>query len=142
MAKPTTPWDLDISKFLADLKLQSVDLNVVLAAQRKNLEALTTANKLAFEGAQAIARRLTEVLGQLLEDTSSAVAEVAAAPTPEQKMAKQVELGKVAFEKALSNLKELSELLSKSNTEAADVINKRISESLDEIKALASKKPA
>ena len=36
-------------------------------------------------------------------------------------------------------MKELAEMLAKSNTEAAEVITSRISESLDELKSMASK---
>jgi phasin family protein len=54
---------------------------------------------------------------------------------PEQKIAQQTDLVKAAFEKALANLRELTEMVAKSNTEAADVLTKRIGESLTELKA-------
>ena len=52
---------------------------------------------------------------------------------------KQADLVKLAFEKALSNARELAELVAKSNSEAAEVINKRVSESLEEVKAVVTK---
>src|SRR3546814_16740078 len=55
---------------------------------------------------------------------------------PEAKVAKGTELTKTAFEKAISNMKELSEMVAKSNGEAFDVINRRVAESLDEIRDL------
>ena len=67
-----------------------------------------------------------------MEQTSAMMSELMAAGSPEDKVAKQAELVKLAFEKALSNARELAELVAKSNSEAADVINKRVSESLEE----------
>ena len=44
-----------------------------------------------------------------------------------------------AFEQALANARELAEMVSKSNTEAFAIINKRVTESLQELKALVVK---
>ncbi len=141
MAKPTTQmWDMDISKMMADLKMPGVDVEAMMATQRKNIEALTQANKLAFEGMQAVVRRQTDVLRQMLEETSGMMSEVMSASSPEDRVAKQADLAKTTFEKVLANMKELAEMMQKSNIEAADVINRRISESLEELKSMAAKK--
>ena len=47
---------------------------------------------------------------------------------------------KHAIEKGLSNAKELTELVTKANTEAFNVINKRVTESLDEVRDFAKKR--
>ena len=135
--KPTgNPFfDTDFSKVLGDLKLPGVDVDSILATQRKNIEAVPAANQLAIEGLQAVLRRQAEILRQTLEEAGSAATEVIAAGSPEDKAAKQAELVKAAFERSLSNIRELSEMVAKSNTEAADVLAKRVSESLDEVKA-------
>ena len=133
-------WDMDMSKMFADLKLPKVDMDAVMATQRKNIEALTSANKLAFEGMQAIARRQADVMRQMMEEMSGMISDMMAAGSPEEKVARQAELAKQTFEKILSNMKELADMLSKSNSEAATVINARISESLDELKAMAQNK--
>lgn len=142
MANPTgNPFfDVDVSKFLGDLKVPGIDVESILASQRKNIEAVTAANQLALEGFQAVLRRQAEILRQSVESASSIVSEVIAAGTPEEKAAKQAELAKVAFEKALANAKELSELVAKSNSEAAEVLSKRVSESLEEVKAALAKR--
>ena len=53
-------------------------------------------------------------------------------------MAKQAEILKKAFETALANVKELAEMGAKSNTEAMETINKRVTESLDEVRDAVS----
>jgi phasin family protein len=88
---------------------------------------------------QAVVRRQAEILRTTLEETGTILTEVLGAGSPEDKAAKQAELVKTAFERALSNMKELAELVAKSNNEAANVISKRVSEGLDELKSALGK---
>ena len=53
--------------------------------------------------------------------------------------AKQAELAKEAFEKALGNMRELAEMVTKAQQGAIDTMSGRISQSLDEIKEMALK---
>ena len=82
--------------------------------------------------AQAVIRRQSEILRQGIEDASKAFGELNAAGTPQDKMTKQVELMKQAYEASLSNLRELTEMASKSNGEAADLLTTRVSETFSE----------
>ena len=138
--QPNPFWDMDITKVMGDMKLPGVDLEALMASQRKNIEALTAANKLAFEGFQAVATRQTEILRQTMEELQKMMTEVMSASSPEDRVAKQADMAKAAFEKALSNMKEVAEMVTKSNTEATTVISNRISDSLEELKAMAEKK--
>jgi phasin family protein len=148
VAKANPFFDVDVSKFadvsklISEFKLPGVDVESVLASQQKNIQALTAANQLALEGFQAVVRRQSEIVRQTMEQTSSMMSELMAAGSPEDKVAKQADLVKLAFEKALSNARELAELVAKSNSEAADVINKRVSESLEEVKILIAQNKA
>ena len=141
MASKTPPmWDMDITKMMADFKVPGIDMDAMMQAQRKNIEALTAANQLAMEGVQAVAHRQMEILRQTMEEASKTVQGMMSAGTPEEGAAKQAELIKTAFEKALTNMTEMAEMIARSNYEAADVLSKRISATLDEIKAAAAKK--
>jgi len=131
--------EFDISKVLGEYKVPGVDVEAMMAAQRKNIEAVTAANQLAIEGLQAVIRRQAEIVRASVEEASSYVNQVVAAGTPEEKAAKQAELVKAAFEKSLANARELAELVAKSNNEAAEVLSKRVSESLDELKSSLAK---
>ena len=39
--------DMDVQKMMGEFKLPNVDVDAVVAAQKKNIEALTSANQLA-----------------------------------------------------------------------------------------------
>ncbi|MBP2298661.1 phasin family protein [Azospirillum picis] len=131
--------EFDPSKLMGDLKMPGLDVESIIASQRKNIEAVTAANQLAYEGFQAVLRRQAEVLRTVTEDVNRAVGELTVAGTPEEKAAKQADLVKTAFERSLANIRELTEMVAKSNTEAADILAKRVSESLDEIKVAIAK---
>jgi len=135
-------FELDIAKVLGDFKLPGVDVDAILTSQRKNIEAVTSANQLAIEGFQAVVRRQSEILRQALEESGTILTEAIGPGSPEDKVAKQADLVKSAFEKALTNARELAELVTKSNNEAAEVISKRFTESLEELKEVVVKKPA
>jgi phasin family protein len=74
-----------------------------------------------------------------MNETSKAVDALSKAGSPPEIAAKQAELTKSAFERALANMRELAEMVSKANQDATNTVNSRISASLDEIKEFALK---
>lgn len=131
---------MDPSKLMGDLKVPGVDVEAVVSSQRRNLEALSQANQLAVEGMQAVARRQTEIFRQMMEETSQAMRDMMTAGSPEDKAGRQTEMVKEGFKRAIANMRELAEMVSKSQGEAFDVINKRVTDSLDELKSVIAKK--
>jgi phasin family protein len=126
--------DMDVGKSFAGFTFPGLDVDSLVAAQRRNLEALTQANQLAVEGVQAIARRQVELARQAVDEASTLMREWTQPGAPEERIAKNVELAKQAFEKGVANARELAELVSKANSEAFGVIQKRVAESFEEIR--------
>jgi phasin family protein len=129
---------VDMTKMFGNFQAPGVDMQSLMSSQRKNIEALTQANKLALEGMQAVFKRQAEILKQSIEESASAGRELTAG-SAQDKVAKQTEITKAAFEKALSNARELSEIVAKANGEAVDLLNKRFAAMLDEFKDAVSK---
>ena len=122
-------------------------MKAFLETQRKNVQAVTQAQQLSFQSLQAIAQRQSEILSQMLEDNSSLARELMGEGTPEEKISKNAEMFKSAYERMTHNMKELSDIIAKSNKEASGVINKRVAATMSEIqetleKAQQSKKAA
>ncbi|MEX2630722.1 MAG: phasin family protein [Tistlia sp.] len=128
----------DFKKWSEQFQIPGLDMQSLMEAQRKNLEAISQANRIAIEGAQALAQRQMEILRTTMEEASKVMSDLAAAGTPEERMAKQADLVREAFERAIANTRELAEMGAKSNTEALDLINKRVAESLTEVKGMVS----
>ena len=132
--------NMDFTKFFAEMKLPALpDMDVFVAASRKNLESLTAANRVAMEGAQAVARRHMEIVQSSMAEITDAVKALATADAPQAKAAKQAELLKQAYQHSVAHMKELSDLIQQSNAEALALLNKRFAEAMDEVKALAEK---
>jgi phasin family protein len=129
----------EFSKSMKGMNLPGVDMDTIVAGQKKNLEALTTANRVAYEGMQAIAKRQAEIFQETMNEARSAMDDIMKEPSPPQVAAKQADLAKNAVEKALSNMRELAEMVTKANEEVTDTMKSRITESLDEIKEAALK---
>lgn len=144
MAEFFNPFNIDLSifditKMLSNLKAPGIDVSALMDAQRKNLEAIAAANKVTLEGMQTIARRQAEIMAQAVTEASSMAQQLAGATNPQDAGAKHADLVRQAFEKALANMRELAELFSKTNSEAFDLINKRFTESVEELKATLAK---
>lgn len=137
--KPETMFDMDITRMMAEFKLPQVDVEALIAAQRRNIETLSTANKLALEGMQAVAKRNMEIMQQALADLTEAMKAIAAADAPQAKAAKQAELLKTTYEKAMQNIRELQDMVQKMSGDTLNVLNRRVSEALDEVKAMMEK---
>ena len=134
--------DYDITKAFAGFTMPGFNVEAVMATQRKNVEALTQANQLAIEGAQAFARRQVELAREAFEGAPALFRELSQPVAPQERLAKNAELAKATFEKNLATAKELSELVTKANAEAFGVISKRVTESLDELREVAVKTAA
>jgi phasin family protein len=134
--------DFDFTKMFAELKLPGLpNMDVFVAASRRNMEMLSGANRIALEGAQAVARRHMEIMQQNMMEVTEAMKALSSIEAPQAKAAKQAELLKAAYEHAVANMKELSDLIQHSSGEALALINKRFAEAMDEVKTLAQKAP-
>ena len=142
-ANPFGPFDpqsmFDPEKLAAAMRgqgLGAVDMGAVVEAQRRNLEALAQANQVAADGMRALAERQAEILRQGMEQAASAMGTMLSSGSPEDKAARQTEFAKGAFERAIANARELAEMTTRAQSEAGDVIARRMAASMDELKAM------
>ncbi len=132
-------FDPELTKNLAGFQGFPFDMKSFMETQRRNFQAFTEAQQRALEGIQAVTQRQGELISEMVENNSAIAQEIMGEGSPEQKVAKQADLMKKAYEKSISNLKEIGEMLSESNQQAGDIINKRVSASLTEIKSAIEK---
>ena len=121
---------------------QGPSAEALMTAHQRNIEALSAANRIALEGAQAVARRHMEIMQQTMGELTETLRAMAAPEAPQAKAAQQTELLKRAYEHAVANTRELSDLIQRSNGEALEALNKRIAEALDEVKSLVDRAKA
>ena len=138
---PTSkPGAFDPAKFLTDLKLPAMpDVEAVLATHKRNIDAMTEANRVALEGAQAVAQRHMEIMQSTMTELTETLKELTTTTNPAGRAAKHAELLRQTFETSVANTRELSDLIQRSNAEALSKLNARFSEAMREVKDLFDK---
>ena len=74
---------MDFSKIAGEFKMPQFDTAALIEYQRRNLEAFTAANQLAFEGAKAITERQVELARQVWEESAEAARTLGTVGKPE-----------------------------------------------------------
>ena len=126
-----TPF-FDFTKLMSQFQLPGVDFATPVDRERKNIEALAKANRIALEGWQRLVRRQAEMLQETMK-------KVVADASQQDAKKKRADLAKEGFEKALANMRELAEITTQSQKEAFDVVRKRIEENVEGIRNLGKK---
>ncbi|WP_458766615.1 phasin family protein [Cupriavidus basilensis] len=139
MSTPSNPFT-DFSKLLEQYKLPGVDMTSVIEARRKDIEAITEANKVAYEGMQALVQKQTEILSKTMQEIQSAAQKMTTGGNPAEAMANQGEFVQQGLQKAFNNMRELAEMAQKSQAEALAVITKRAEQNIEEAKNLMKPK--
>lgn len=129
----------EMTSALKNMKVPGLDVESMVAAQKRNMEAVIGANRAIFEGAQAAVHRQVELLQETMSQATQGVRDLGKSSSPPEAVAKQAELAKQTFEKASSTMKELAEIVAKSNSQAASIIHSRIGASLTELQDMLSK---
>jgi phasin family protein len=131
---------VDITKLMEQFKLPGVDIPAIVEARRKDIEALTEANRIAFEGMQALAQKQVEILQKSMQQAQAAMQGM----SPGQAGASggnQAELIQQALQTALANMRELAEMAGRSQAQAMEVVGKRVQENIEDAKKLFQPKP-
>ncbi len=131
--------DVDFTKYMADFRVPGFDADKITETHKKNVEAITQANQIVYETFQTLARRQFDMVRENMETTSEMAKELMNGSAPEQKVAKQADLISKAFERTISNYRELADMYAKSQNETTDIVSKRVVDSFSEIKDLAKK---
>ncbi|MAO92151.1 MAG: phasin [Rhodospirillaceae bacterium] len=118
---------------------EAPNMSGITDSQRKNMEALTVANKTAAEGVQAVIKRQSEIMKNTMDEANAALQELQSKGVSTPDTAASIDQVKNTIENSITNMRELSEMMAKSQAEAFDIVNKRFVESMDELKATMSK---
>jgi len=129
----------DFASSMSSFKSPNMDISEVFASQKKTFEAIAAANKTAVEGMQAVFKRQSEIVKSIMDEAATAAKSIDPKAAPEKAAAGQIDAVKGAIEDSVANLRELSEMVAKSQTEAFEILNARLTESLEEVKSTVAK---
>ena len=123
---------VDLNKMMDQLKLPNIDLQAIMEGRRKDLEAIVKANEVALNGIKAVADKQAEMLQTVLGEIGTKLKSMAQDGSPS---AKATEMAQQTIEKALGAMRTLAEANGQSQAQVLDVINTRVQQSIDEIRA-------
>lgn len=115
----------NFAKLLGPYSLAGVDYSKLMERERKNIAALTEANRIVFEGWQALIRKQSEIFQETMAQTVASARKQEAAKS-------RADLAKQGFEKALENMREIAAMAAKYQHEALNVVHRRIGELMEE----------
>jgi len=129
----------DFTKQLAAFKVPGIDTEAVIAAQKKNMDALVEANKAAAAGYQELFKQQMAIFEETMSEVAKHAKSLDATKLDAETAKAQAELAKAAFEKAIANMQALAETAQKANVDAYEIVKARIQESISEIRDMAQK---
>jgi phasin family protein len=126
---------VDMFKNLGEqLKVPSLDMSKIMEHHQKNLEAMTKSWQAMASGATEVAKKQREIFDEAVKDVTAMVQQYKPVGNPQEIMAKQGEFAKKAMEAAITNTRDIAELVQKSTTEAFKIVQDRMKESYEEIR--------
>ena len=122
------------------LKIPQFDMSKLMEHHQKNLEAMGKSWQAMASGAGEIAGKQRAIFEEAVKDVTAMAQDYKPGGNPQEIVAKQAEFAKKAMEAAITNTRDIAELVQKSTGEAFRIVQDRMKESYEEIRASIEKK--
>ncbi len=117
--------------------MKPVDTEALMAAHRRNVEAMTNASQILADGARSFTQRQGEIMQARMSEFSSKAETYMKPQQPgEMNVQGRVEEAKSAYEQAVTDARELMEIVAKAQADALHVVNQCMLTNLKEMKKL------
>jgi phasin family protein len=129
----TTSYIEMLRKFGADLGLPKPNVDQLVEAQKKNIEALGQGAQVIAQGAQSVAQKQRELMEAGLREAMAFARENQGQINAN--LAQQTEFARKIFEISLKGAQETAATARQSGTDAVKIVQDRVKESLEGIRA-------
>jgi phasin family protein len=126
----------DSMKLLESFKLPGVDFAAIIESQRKDMEALTEANREAFKGIEALAERRKQILGEVMTQWQEAMKDAASRETASNR----TDLLREGVQQAVANFRELAEIEAQARARSWKILQDRFQENVGNLQKLLQPK--
>jgi len=123
-----------LSKFGAELGLPTVDVDRLLEAHKKNIEALANSASVISEGARSAAEKNREIFEAGLRELAATARDYRPLAAEVDLAEKRVEFAKKVFDAIAKNARDVNDIANQSTKEASRIFQDRLKASIDEIK--------
>lgn len=125
---------------MGSMKVPQIDKDAILANHRKNLEALTEANRMAADVMQSISQLQSQYVKKTFDDFNKMFS-MAIAKKSEDSFVKTAQQAKDGISNAVDHTAKVANMISKSSKDIYDVIQKRMADHNNEWKNMSGKSP-
>lgn len=126
----------DLTKAWSIPKFATLNVEALLEGHRKNVVALTKANQVVFDGLTTLARRERDLFKSTVDDYTKVTSDVLTGTSVEERATKQVDVAGHIYASSVARFLELSDIAVKTNVSTVEILNARVTEVLDEFRAL------
>jgi phasin family protein len=134
MTQDTTSYIEMLRKFGSDLGLPKLDVDKLIEAQKKNIDALSQSARVAAQGAQSVAEKQREVLEAGLQEAANLARGYQPLGKIQDNLAVQTEFARKVFEIAVKGAQESATTARQSTGDAVKIIQDRLKESFEEFR--------
>ena len=124
-----------LRKFGNELRLPKVDVDRLIEAHKKNIDALSQSATVAAQGARSVAQKQREIFEAGLQEAPKLARGFQPLGKVQDNLALQTEFAKKVFEIALKGAEESATAARESSGEAAKIIQDRLRESFSELQS-------
>jgi len=124
-----------LNQLLERANLTGIDTAGIVEARRKDIEAILAANRIVYQGAQALAQKQLEILRTTMNAAKSALAEGSLGGTPVEIANRQRELMSKAFQMSLVHMRELADIVHDAQAEAFAVVKGQVEDDIRDLVA-------
>ncbi len=118
-------------KLFGALPLANMDFGAALANQRKAMAALAEINEVALNGAQEMQKHQAELMKQTVDGFAAMVADFIQPPSSSRDwIEKQAETSKKALARTIASARDMTEVLTRTQSAAFDIWSQRMREGL------------
>jgi len=115
-----------LNQLLERVNLPGFDTAGIVAARRKDIDAVLEANRIVYAGAQALAQKQFEILRLTMSAARSAVAEGSFSGNPLEIASRQRDLMAKAFQMSLAHMRDLADIVRKAQADAFAVVKGQV----------------
>lgn len=132
----------DMSEMMKPFQMMSIpgmDVSEWVSMQQKNVDALTKANQVLLDGTQQVMEKQMQIMQKAVDEATKAAQDLLEEKDASAQASKRFDLAKDAFTQAVGSLDEVSDIATKSNREAMELIKSRALDAFDELKTIVEK---
>lgn len=109
------------------------DVSTIMEMQRRNAQALSTAQQLTLESLQVIAQRFGAMMTDFTAEQTDLLRGTMRTAEPADKMAEQTLIMQSLYERLVQHMREINDMITQSSHETADVLHSRVGSSFTEL---------